>query len=125
MTFTDIDTDPDQILAMAGPHWVSAEIKERLARLKQLEAMNNLVLMPLVTPKQIVCEQLYLCGPVTSGDHPIEWVVYRGRHRRLWYDDGHNKGMIPADEQDALFSVGVVYYLPATLQHITKGLNHS
>jgi hypothetical protein len=87
--------------------------------------MPNLVLTPISEPRQLICNQLYLCGPVTSGDHPIEWVVYRGSHRRLWYDDGHNKGMIPEDEQDALFSIGVVYHLPETLRHITQGLPHS
>lgn len=75
--------------------------------------MAALQLKQIDNPRQLVWNRKYLCGAITSGDHPIQWSVYKCSGNNSFADPDTHK-VIPDDETEMLFDVGVVYELPQT-----------
>ncbi len=61
---------------------------------------------------KLVSGKYYLCGYVSSGDHPITWEVYHWNHRAFYPQ--HGGAPIDADETEMLLGVGIVLELPNT-----------
>ncbi len=70
--------------------------------------------------EKLVDGKNYLCGYVSSGDHPIQWVIYRWRYGGFWNEAEPSYKPIDEDELDSLLCPGIILELPDTYVEATK-----